>query len=339
MIILMVAIQFLATPIPLGSRLMAPEERPAALKNLIDGIANPTAKEKAQVVRILVRMSGDEDNDVNTKIYAIRALGTLKSGVPALLNRIPGAFVSEEERALAIESARALVKFAPPSVMAPWLAHPDPELRGIAASLGGSSETLCKLIQNDPWPMVRRSAVRGLSATSNPQLCLGAALSDPMSSVRLAGLETLSDSHGLLSGTVRQLVIKRLRTLVKDRSQKKRIREQAMLALGKMGDCSAARAALTVYLESGALKSLLFAAIGSLQRCNELSPYLPKLLASSNDQVVMLGVRAAFEQNETKGCEAVKGLKSSFLARRHSALQDVLNRCNEPSVGDIPTKD
>ena len=173
MIILMLAIQFLATPIPLGSRLMAPEERPAALQSLIDGVAHPTAKEKAHVVRILVRMSEDEDNELKTKIYAIRALGTLKSAVPALLKRIPGPFVSEEQRALAIESARALARFAPPSVVAPWLAHPDPEFRGIAARLGGSSETLCKLIQNDPWPMVRRMAVQGLSATSNPQRCLG----------------------------------------------------------------------------------------------------------------------------------------------------------------------
>ena len=339
MIILMVAIQFLATPIPLGSRLMAPEERQAVLRSLIDGVANPAAKEKAHVVRILVRMSKDEDNDLHTKIYAIRALGTLKSGVPTLLERILGPFVSEEERALGIESARALARFAPPSVMAQWLVHPEPELRSIAARLGGSSETLCKLIQNDPWPMVRRTAVQGLSATSNPQLCLGAALSDPMSSVRLASLETLSDSHGLLSETERQLVIKRLRSLVKDRTQKKRIREQAMLALGKMGDCSAARAALTVYLDSGALKSLLFAAIGSLQRCDELNAYVPKLLASSNDQVVMLGVRAAFEESETKGCETIEALRSNFVARRRSALQDLFNRCTEPTVQDIPSKD
>ena len=57
-----------------------------------------------------------------------------------------------------------------------------------------------------------------------------------------------------------------------------------MTALGKLGDCAAARSALRVYLKSGGLRTLLFASIGALQRCDELNPFLGQMIENKNDR-------------------------------------------------------
>ena len=333
MIIFMITIQLLASPTPLSSRLNALEERPSAMRGLITRAIIPKPAEYSAVVQVLQNIIQSPDETLGDKIYAIRALGTLESGNTVLASYIPAHFEDESARVLGIESAQALAKFAPPNIMASWLTHTDPEIRAIAARVGGNAEVLCERLKSDPWPIVRRAAVLGLSASSEPSRCIEIGLNDKVSAVRLASVEVIGESHALLSPTKRTLVRDRLHTLIKDSRQSNQIREQIMQTLGKMGECSAAASALNVYLQSGGLKPLLFSAIGALQRCDALKPFIPKLVKSSNDQVVLLGVRAAFESNEASGCRTIGQLSSRFMSRRQPQIQDLVNRCiaNQPN--------
>ena len=86
----------------------------------------------------------------------------------------------------------------------------DPEIKSIAARMGGSTAALCALIANSPWPTVRRSAVLGLSASSSPHACILAGLKDPISSVRLTSVEVVGESHGLLNPNQRKVVVQQL---------------------------------------------------------------------------------------------------------------------------------
>ena len=122
-------------------------------------------------------------------------------------------------------------------------------------------------------------------------------------------------------------MIKRLHALVKDRKQPNRLREQSMRALGKMGQCAAARSAMRVYFKSGGLKPLLFASIGALQHCKALKPFISQMVDNGNDQVVLLGLRAAFAESEQAGCAQLKRIDGRFRARRRSQIQDLTNRC------------
>ena len=334
MIILMMTIQLLASPVPLSSRLNAPEERPIAMQGLITRTIMPNPQERADVIQVLTTILHTTEESLTDKIYAIRALGALETGTSSLVAHIQGPFANEGRRVLGIEASKSLARFAPTTTMAKWLHHTDPEIRGVVARLGGSPEQLCALIKSDPWPSVRRSAVYGMSATADPHRCVEAGLSDEVSAVRLASVEMIGESHVLLSETERATVIKRLHALVKDRTQSDHLREQTMQTLGKMGACGAARSALRVYLQSGGLKSLLFASIGALQRCKALDPFIPKLLENDNDQVVLLGLRAAFEGKEDAACPMLKTLNSGFIARRQPQIQDLLNRCAHPAPGN-----
>ena len=83
----------------------------------------------------------------------------------------------------------------------------------------------------------------------------------------------LTDLATDLSNEQRAETITRLKAIVKD-SRQDMISAAAMTALGALGDCAAATV-LTVN-RSNKLKGLLNEALGALQRCEELTPFLVK---------------------------------------------------------------
>ena len=153
----------LANPTPLTSQLKAPEARTQALQRLITTAEVPKASERGAVDLALRQILRDTALDVSTRIYSIRAMGTLASNAPILFEHIKHTATSEPHRVLGVESAKALARFAPPKALVQLLGHTEPEIRSIAARIGGPNEILCTLASADPWPVVRESAVYGLS--------------------------------------------------------------------------------------------------------------------------------------------------------------------------------
>ena len=318
----------LANPTPLTSQLKAPEARTQALQRLITTAEVPKASERGAVDLALRQILRDTALDVSTRIYSIRAMGTLASNAPILFEHIKHTATSETHRVLGVESAKALARFAPPKALVQLLGHTEPEIRSIAARIGGPNEILCTLASADPWPVVRESAVYGLSVGAGGVKCISKSLDDSAVKVRLASIKVLSELAAQLSNLQRAHTITKLKAIVKDSHEVARLRTSAMSTLGALGDCSAAKAALQVYLKSNRLKVLLFESIGALQQCDELHPFLGQMLENKNDQVASLSLRLLVKQNPDLGCRAVESRSPSFKARRSDLIKHLRADCD-----------
>ena len=317
----------LANPTPLTSQLKAPEARVQALQSLIATADIPKAGERSAVNLALRQILRDVELDLTTRVYSIRAMGSLASNAPLLFEHIEQTGTSEIHRVLGLESAKALARFAPPKALIKLLGHTEPEIRSTAARTGGPKEILCTLASADPWPFVRESAVYGLSASIDGLDCILKGLNDPAIKVRLASITVLSELAAQLTPIQRAPTISQLKSIVKDSHEAASLRTSAMSTLGALGDCSAAKAALQLYLKSNRLKVLLFESIGALQRCDELNPFLGQMLENKNDQVASLSLRLLVKANPDLGCRALEMRSDSFKARRGDLMKSLRAEC------------
>ena len=238
-----------------------------ALQRIIEGAYTIKKDERLSIDLALRQILANQQLPLSTRIYAIRAMGAVHSNAQGLMNLLNQSSDKEISRVLAIEAARALSRFAPPAAISQLLSHPDPSIRAIAAKTGGPTQKLCTLSRDDPWHIVREAAVFGLSTGQNGLNCILKALDDDAVSVRTASVTVLTDLATDLSNEQRAETITRLKVIVKDSRQDMKIRAQAMTALGALGDCAAAKSALTVNLRSNKLKGLLNEA---LELCNDV---------------------------------------------------------------------
>lgn len=327
MLALLLSVFLLQSPTSLTSQLNSSEARTSALEGLIDGRYIPKKGERVSIDLALREILANQQLPLSTRIYAIRAMGTVHSNAQTLMNQLNQASDNEVNRVLSIEAARALARFAPPAALSQLLSHTDPAVRAIAAKTGGPTSMLCKLASNDPWHIVREAAVFGLSTRQDGIPCILRSLNDDTVAVRMATVTVLADLANELSQQQRAETITRLKAIVKDSRQEMTIRGQAMTALGALGDCAAAKSALTINLKSNKLKGLLNEALGALQRCEELSPFLGQMLESQNDHVVALSLRTLISENPKLGCRALKSRPSGFKVRRKSLVKDLEADC------------
>ena len=139
MIIFMITMQLLASPTPLSSRLNALEERPSAMRGLITRSIIPKPAEYSAVVVVLQNIIQSPDETLGDKIYAIRALGTLESG-----NTVLASYSCPLRRRKCSGPGYRIGAgcAGTPNIMASWLTHTDPEIRAIAARVGGNEGAL-----------------------------------------------------------------------------------------------------------------------------------------------------------------------------------------------------
>lgn len=318
----------LANPTPLTSQLGAPEARLTALREIIEGTQVPGKGERGAVDLVLRQILGNPNLELAVRIYAVRAMGSLASNVSTLFKHLDQPLNTEPKRVIALESARALAQFAPPKALLKLLAHTEPEIRAIAARIGGSKEILCTLASSDPWPMVRESAIYGLSTSTKGVGCILKGLHDPSVEVRHASISVIAELAAQLSAIQTAQIITQLKGIVKNSHEVSTLRTSAMTTLGALGDCSAAKAALQLYLKSNRLKVLLFESIGALQRCDELHPFLGQMLENKNDQVASLSLRLLVKENPKLGCRALKMRSAAFKARRSDLVKMLQSDCD-----------
>ena len=218
-----------------------------------------------------------------------------------VLNTLTG-ILSDESRtvesvALSREAARALSTFAPPKFVRKWYRHPDPVVRAIFLRMGAYSQSHCEQLRTEPWPFVRQAIVEGMTTSENSIVCVIKALEDPHQTVRRAAVDALGELAPTMSIPLRTQSKRRLRIMVKDSSMQKLIRIQSMVALGRLQDCTAAHAALKIYLDSGALAFLVNASVGALQQCSELSRYYELLIRDQNPHLVQLSDINSFDRH------------------------------------------
>jgi hypothetical protein len=318
----------LANPTPLTSQLGAPEARVEALKQIIAGTQTPRQGERGSVELALRQILGNANLELAQRIYAIRAMGALASNVSMLFSYVERQSQTEQDRVIALESMRALAQFAPPTALAKLMVHQEPEIRAIAARVGGHVDMLCTLASSDPWPMVRAAAIYGLSTSTQGTDCILKGLNDASVPVRHASMSVIGERSTELSPIQTAQIITILKAVVKNSHEDNRLRTSAMSTLGALGDCSAAKAALRLYLKSDRLKVLLFESIGALQRCDELNPFLGQMLENKNDQVASLSLRLLVKENPQLGCRALKMRSASFKYRRSELVRQLQADCD-----------
>ena len=311
LISLAIIFNILGTP-SIIARLNSDEVREVTLREIVSGELQVSEEDKRRtLVKTLGFIIQNRQIERQERIYAIRSLGVIHDGTDILAK-----ILSEEDRtvetiALSREAARALSAFAPPKFVSKWYRHPDPVVRSIFLRMGADSQIHCEHLKTEPWSFVRQAIVEGMTTSENSIVCVLKALDDPHNKVRRAAIDALGELAPTMSPALRAQSQKRLRLMVKDSDKEKLIRIQSMVALGRLQDCTAAHAALKIYLDSGALAFLVNASFGALQQCGELSPYYEFLIRDQNPHLVQLSFRHWLKQDSKNACQHISDLPTA----------------------------
>jgi len=311
-----------------------PEGRLGALQQLflLDFVALQTARHSS-VSQSVVAVALDLDAELDERVLAIRSLSLLKAeDVAHQLGVLFTTPAGVEQTILAREAARTLYQMGAHPLLTQGLAHPDPEVRTLAARSGAGGAFLCTLLRSDPWPMVRAGAAEGLLVVPDGHTCIAHGLQDADEQVIRSTAKTLGELR--VKSTIRSL-----QKLVKNTSRSLDTRITALRALVAMGEFTLAQKILATHLKHGGFVSLTKAAVLALSNSHIPTEAYMGARASASPQVRLTLARVLSQRDDDESRETVRQLLKAAPAQHRSIIrqwvtQSTIDHNHEPEIID-----
>lgn len=298
--------------------------RSGALRQLLKLNATDLQRARAaQLTPLIGLVAQDASARFADRVLATRALALLGApdGVGSLrpLSVLTG---SPENVALAREASRALRQLGAALALEGALAHPDPEVRAMAAAAGAGRQSLCRLLESDDWPMVRAAAARGLAAhPEEGAACLAAGLRDRRTQVVLAAIEAAGQVGA-------KALVGPLRRIAGDARASLPTRVEALIALGHLGDGEPARMVLRTHLAKGGIVPLAIAATRALAALNQIEdrPLLRRTLESEAPVVQITAAQVLATVGDTESVPLLEAMLPQLAPRHRETVRYQLRR-------------